>query len=158
MRKSSILAFVLLLLVLDLMVFDRIMILGMKPDATVIVIVYVALRFGCVVGMFLGFLIGVAQVSIMTTASAALPLASTIVGYLAGRFGTKVAFESTIVQAVIIIISVLILDAINFIWLEPEHFLFDLARFSVGSAIYTSIVGVGVASLVSRFLGQGRLV
>ncbi len=150
MRRSPFLLFILVVLALDLLLFSKIVIFGLSPDATVIIVVYAALRFGCITGMFIGFVVGVGQVAMMTTASGALPLASTLVGYLVGKFGTKVAYESALVQVVIIFLSVLILDSINLVWLEPKHFVFDMLRFSLGTAAYTAVVGAALAGVVSH--------
>ncbi len=158
MRKSPIFLFIVVVLLLDLIFFQKIVVAGLRPDATVIVLVYLALRFGSVLGMIFGFLIGLASLVIMTTALASMPLATTVVGYVVGKFGKKVAYESPLVQLAILFLSVLLLDAINFLWLDPEHLVFNLARYSMGSAFYTGLVGVGLAQLVLRLTHSRRIV
>ena len=57
------------------------------------------------------------------------------------------------VQFVIIFSSVLIFDAVNFAWADPSSLAVSLLRFSLGSAIYTSIAGVILAIVIERIIG-----
>ncbi len=153
MRRSSLWLFVLLVLILDLTLFRRIKIWGIAPDSTTLVIVYVALGLGAVAGSLFAFLVGLAELSILSTSMTSMPLAATIVGFLVGKYGTKIMYESYLVQIVIVFFSVLVLDLVNFAWMSPSGLVPSLLRFSLGAAVYTALVGVAIAAVVERVIG-----
>jgi rod shape-determining protein MreD len=153
MRRSSLWLFVLLVLVLELTLFRRIKIWGIAPDSTTLVIVYVALGLGAVAGSLFAFLVGLAELSILSTSMTSMPLAATIVGFLVGKYGTKIMCESYLVQIVIVFFSVLVLDLVNFAWMSPGGLVASLLRFSLGAAVYTALVGVAIAVIVERIIG-----
>jgi rod shape-determining protein MreD len=153
MRKSALWLFVLLTLVLRLTLFRKMEIWGMSPDVMVMVVVYVALGFGAVVGAVFGFLVGLAMLAVLSTSVASLPLAATVVGFLVGKYGTKIMYESYIVQILIIFVSVLILDVINFAWSSPDILISSFFRLSLGTALYTSVVGVILVIVIERIIG-----
>ena len=153
MRKSSLWLFVLLVLILELTLFRKIEIWGMAPDSTTLIIVYVALGLGPVIGCLLGFLIGVASLAILSTSMTSMPLAATVVAFLVGRYATKIMYESYLIQIVIVFFAVLILDLVNFVWLSQGGFVGGLWRFSIGTAVYTAVVGVALVAIVERIIG-----
>jgi rod shape-determining protein MreD len=153
MRRKSLWLLILLVLVLDLTVFRKIGILEIRPAATVIVIVYVALGLGGVAGSLFGFAVGLAQLAILTGSMVSLPLAGTVVGFLVGKYATKIMHESYLVQMVIIFVAVLIYDTINLAIGIPADFLSNLLRFSIGTAAYTAIAGAVIALAVERVAG-----
>jgi rod shape-determining protein MreD len=113
MRRTSLWLLALLVLILDLTVFRKIGVWGIRPASAVIVIVYVALGLGPVGGSLFGFLVGLAQLSILSGSVVSLPLAGTVIGFLVGKYGTKIMHESYLVQMVILFLGVLIYDAVN---------------------------------------------
>jgi rod shape-determining protein MreD len=153
MRKFSLWLLVFVLLILQVTLFRKIQIWGVRPDAVIVVLVYVALAFGPVVGAVFGFFICLAEYSVLAGSLASLPFAGTLVGYLVGRFGTKVMYESHLVQIVIIFIAVMIFDIMNFIWLGSAEFWVGFFRYSVPGAVYTALAGVVVAAIVERTVG-----
>ena len=92
MRKFSLWFLVFLLLILQVTLFRKIEIWGVRPDAIIVVLVYVALAYGPVVGAVFGFFICLAEFSVLSSTLASLPLAGTLVGYLVGRYGTKIMY------------------------------------------------------------------
>jgi rod shape-determining protein MreD len=153
MRRSSLWLFVVLVLILELALFRRIKVWGVAPDSITLVIVYVALGLGAVAGSLFAFLVGLAELSILSTSMTSMPLAATIVGFLVGKYATKVMYESYLVQVVIVFFSVLVLDLVNFAWMNPGGLVANLLRFSLGAAVYTALVGVAIAAVVERIVG-----
>jgi len=153
MRKRSLWVLALLTIILKLTLFTRIEIWGIRPDATVIVLVYVALGLGPVVGALLGFLMGLAEFSILSTSMASMPLAGAVAGFLVGRYGTKVMHESYPVQILITFLAVLIMDVINFAWYDPAALSVILLRYTLLGGLYTAVVGVVMVFIVERIAG-----
>jgi rod shape-determining protein MreD len=153
MRKRSLWVLALVTIILKLTLFTRIEIWGIRPDATVIVLVYIALGMGPVVGALLGFLLGLAEFSILSTSMASMPLAGTVAGFLVGRYGTKVMHESYPVQILILFLAVLVMDVINFVWYDPEALSIILLRYTLLGAVYTAVVGVVMVFIVERIAG-----
>jgi rod shape-determining protein MreD len=153
MRKFSLWFLVLLVLIMQVTLFRKIEIWGVRPDAVIVVLVYVALAFGPVVGAVFGFFICLAEFSVLSSALASLPLAGTIIGYLVGRYGTKIMYESYLVQMVIIFASVIVFDIINFVWLGSAEFWVGFFRYTIPAALYTAVAGVIAVALVERVGG-----
>ena len=153
MRKRSLWVLALLTIILKLTLFTRIEIWGIRPDATVIVLVYVALGLGPIVGALLGFLIGLAEFSILSTSMASMPLAGAVAGFLVGRYGTKVMHESYPVQLLITFLAVLAMDVINFAWYDPAALSGILLRYTLLGGLYTAVVGVVMVFIVERIAG-----
>lgn len=128
MRRTFLWIFVVTALVLQVTLFTKIEISGARPDAVIVVLVYLAFSFGAIVGSIVGFLIGLAEFAIMSTTMASLPLAGTVVGFLVGRYGTKIMYENYLVQLAIIFASVLVFDSINLVWSAPSDLATDLVR------------------------------
>jgi rod shape-determining protein MreD len=150
MRKSSLLLLAVLTLLLKLTLFTKIGIWGIRPDSTVIVLVYVALALGPLAGALFGFLIGLAEYGILSTSMASMPLAGALTGFLVGRYGSKIVHESLLVQMLIIFVSVVFMDVINFAWYDPAGIPFALARYSLLGGAYTACVGVVLVFVVHR--------
>jgi len=157
MQRSFLWIFVFVALLLQVTLFAKIEILGARPDAVLVVLVYLAFSFGAVVGSIVGFVIGLAEFAIMSPTTASLPLAGTVVGFLVGRYGTKIMYENYLVQLGIIFASVLVFDVINLVWSAPSRLAADLVRWSIPGALYTALVGVGLVVFFERVLGR-RLV
>jgi rod shape-determining protein MreD len=153
MRKSALWLLVLLTLVLKLTLFNRIEIWGIRPDSTVIVLVYVALGLGPMAGALFGFLVGLAEFSILSASMSSMPLAGTVVGFLVGRYGTKIMHESYPVQMLIIFAAVVVMDVINFGWYDPGALPVVVARYSMLGGVYTALVGVIMVFIVRRIYG-----
>ena len=153
MRKFSLWLIVLVLLILQVTLFRKLEIWGVRPDAVMVVLVYVALAYGPVVGSVFGFFICLAEYSVLASALASLPLAGTLIGYLVGRYGTKIMYESYLVQLVIVFLSVIVFDIINYIWLGSAEFYVAFFRYTIPGALYTALAGVIVVALVERVGG-----
>jgi len=153
MQRKFLWVFVATALALQVTLFARIEILGARPDAVLVVLVYLAFSFGAIAGSIVGFLVGLAEFAIMSTTMASLPLAGTVVGFLVGRYGTKIMYENYLVQFAIIFFSVIVFDSINLVWSVPSDLAADLVRWSIPGAVYTAVVGVGLVAFFERVLG-----
>ena len=153
MRRFPLWLLVVLVLAFQLTVFRKIELWGMRPDASVIILVYMGLGLGPMVGAVFGFLLGLANLSILSTSMASLPLAGTLVGFIVGRYATKVMYESYLVQLVILFVGVILFDLVNFTWADPSGLPVRLVRYSLGSAAYTAIAGVVLAVTIERIIG-----
>ena len=158
MRRSFLWLFMFVAIILEVTVFSKIEVFGVRPDAVLILLVYMSLAFGAVVGSIIGFLVGLAQFAIISTTMASLPLAGTIVGFLVGRYGTKIMYENYLVQLLIIFASVAVFDSINLVWSVPADFVGELLRWSLPGALYTGVVGVALVTILERIFGLRFLV
>ena len=154
MKKFSLWFLVFVLLILQITLFRKLEVWGVRPDAVIVLLVYMALAFGPVVGAIFGFFICLAEYSVLSSTIASLPLAGTLVGYLVGRYGTKIMYESYFVQLVIIFASVLVFDIINFIWLGSAEFWMGFFRYTIPGAAYTALAGVIVVAVLERIGGM----
>jgi rod shape-determining protein MreD len=153
MHKFSLWLLVLITLLLQVTLFTRIEVGGIGPDPALIMLVLVALALGPVVGMLFGFLMGFSQLAILSTSMVSAPLAATVVGYLVGKYGTKIMYESYLVQFLILVLGVLAYDIINFAISSPGQLGLILVRFSLGSALYTAAIGVMLVVFIERIVG-----
>jgi rod shape-determining protein MreD len=153
MRRSPLWILALVVLLLQITVSGKAEILGVRPDGVMVVLVYLALAFGAPVGSLVGFGLGLAQFAIMTSSMASLPLAGTVVGFLVGRYGTKIMYESYLAQLLIILGACLVFDTVNLVWTAPADLAGNLVRWSLPAAAYTSVVGVALVVVVERVLG-----
>jgi hypothetical protein len=62
-------------------------------------------------------------------------------------------YESYLVQLVIIFVCVILFDTINLAWSDLSRLPMGLLRFSLGSAVYTSLAGVALAVVIERIIG-----
>jgi rod shape-determining protein MreD len=153
MRKSSLWLLALLAIVLKLTLFNRIEIWGIRPDSTVIILVYVALSLGPLAGALFGFLVGLAEFGILSTAMPSMPLAGALVGFAVGRYGGKTMHDSALVQMFVIFVAVVMLDVVNFAWYDPGRLLFILTRYTLLGGIYTALAGIIMVFIVRRIMG-----
>jgi hypothetical protein len=100
-----------------------------------------------------GFLVGLAEFSILSTSMPSMPLAGTIVGFLVGRYGTKIMHETYPVQIMITFLAVVVMDVVNFAWYDPGALSIIFARYTLLGGLYTAIVGVVMVFVVERIAG-----
>ena len=124
-------------------------------DLGLVVVVYIALSFGPIMGMLSGTAAGLAQDALSSGVLGIGGLAKTIVGYLAGLIGTQLIVARPIPRF-IVFFAATVLHAIVFMGL---YVFLDLRRFgtpyaAVGSqALGNAVVGVVAFQLVERLPG-----
>ncbi len=155
MSKRFLLLFVATLLVLDLLVFDSISFKGIRPDSGVIILVFLSLSLQPIPAMVAGFLIGLAQVATMTNAIASTPLAMTLVGYLVAKLGSGILHESIVVRMIGVVVGSIIVDVVNFAWLDAGSLIHNLLRYAVGSALYSAAIAACL-TIALGFIFQSR--
>jgi rod shape-determining protein MreD len=127
---------------------------GLKPDLIILVLIHIALRTGSMEGTLLGFCVGFLQ-DTHTPADLGLnALVKTLVGFCVGYCRAGVVADNVQVQIALIFAAVLLHDLVFFVgssgvaWTDVPFF---WLRYSVGRALYTSLIGVFIyAALLLR--------
>ncbi len=153
MRKFSFWVLVFVLLVFQVTLFRKIEVWGVRPDAVIVLIVYVALAHGSLAGAVFGFFVCLAEYSIHSSGLASLPLAGVLVGYVVGKYGSKIMYESYLVQAVIVFASVVLFDTVNFVWLGSAGYWSGFFGHTIAAGVYTAFAGVLVVAVMERMGG-----
>ena len=134
---------------------------GIRPDVVLIIIVYIGLRSGqleaTIFGFCAGFLLDVYNPEFMGVNA----LANAVVGFAVGYSRIGIVAEDLRVQALILLIAGLTHDLLYFLLSlssDPLKMVTAFFRYGVGTAIYTSLIGITVVCLVSiRFRGGFHL-
>ncbi len=134
-------------------------ILGIGPDVVIIVLAYLAISGGQLQGTLYGFASGFLLDVYSPETMGVNALANSVVGFSVGHFRTGVSTEDFRMQALLLFLAVLLHDLIYFLFANvfssPESIPGLIARFGIGSAIYTAVVGVGVSLVLSIRFNKG---
>jgi len=130
---------------------------GIRPDVVLIVSVYIGVRGGqlgaTIFGFVSGFLLDVYNPEFMGVNTCA----NSVVGFAVGYSRVGIVSEELRVQVVALLIAGLLHDLLYFLLSSvsnPLKFVTAFFRYGVGTAIYTSIIGLMIVILVSiRFRG-----
>ena len=130
---------------------------GIRPDIVLIIIVYIGIRSGqleaTIFGFMSGFLLDIYNPEFMGVNACANSVVGFAVGY--SRFG--IVAEDLRVQVLALLFASLLHDLIYFVLSSvsnPLKFVTAFFTYGVGTAIYTSIIGLMIVILVSiRFQG-----
>lgn len=148
-----------LLIVLALFVqtswVEAVAIFGIKPDVVVLTLVFIGIHGGQIeatlLGFFSGFLLDIYNPEWM----GANALANSLVGFTAGYSRIGVVAEDLQVQAAILFFASLLHDFIYFAiysFSDPLNIGVLMMRYSLGMAVYTSVLGIVISIGASRFL------
>jgi rod shape-determining protein MreD len=151
----KLLVLVLLVLLLQTTVIHRVRILGVGPDLSILLVVYIGLWRGAIAGTTGGFLIGILQGLSTPVHFGSHALANSIVGFGVGRIGPHVVRESLATQAAIIIGAQLVHDLVFLpITLgSAGSFFIVLASRTLPGALYTAALGCLLFRFVLRPIG-----
>lgn len=144
------LSLVILALILQLTLVRIISIGAIKPDLVMVVLVGVSLRYGNLVGLYCGFLVGLVQDVYSIDTLGANILAKCLVGYAVGLFDERVLKIMPVTKVVFLALAFAVHEVVFALAARlegPQLFHFLLQR-SLPSGIYTLLVG----SLVFYFL------
>lgn len=134
---------------------------GIRPDVVLIIIVYIGLRSGqleaTIFGFCAGFLIDVYNPEFMGVNA----LSNAVVGFAVGYSRIGIVAEDLLVQVLVLLIAGLIHDLLYFTLssgADPLKMVTAFLRYGIGTAVYTSLMGLMVVCLVSiRFRGGFHL-
>mgnify|MGYP001186296796 FL=1 len=130
---------------------------GIRPDVVLIIIVFIGIRSGqleaTIFGFIAGFLLDVYNPEFMGVNE----LANSVVGFAVGYSRVGIVAEDLRVQVLVLLIASLTHDLLYFglsSVSNPLKMVTAFFRYGVGTAIYTSLIGLMVVFLVSiRFQG-----
>ena len=130
-------------LVLQQTVIRIISIGDVRPDLLLITLVAISLRYGCVIGLYSGFLIGMVQDVYAVESLGANVLAKSIVGYCVGLLDEKVlkimpATKVFFLAGAFVLHDLLYYSAAGF---KLSHMGYLFLHVTIPSAIYTLLVG-----------------
>ena len=127
---------------------------ALKPDLVILVLIHIALRAGSIEGTLLGFCVGLLQDTHTPVDLGLNALTKSLVGFFMGYCRTGVIADSIQVQIALIFGAVLVHDLVFYMgssgvaWADVPFF---WLRYSVGRALYTSLIGAFVyAALLLR--------
>lgn len=148
---------VLLTLLLQVALVDRMTIGNIKPDLTVWVLAVLALRKGPVAGTLIGFGLGLAQGLLAPSTLGMHMLAKSLTGYAVGKLSGHLADIGMPFPAILTGVAVLGHDLIFLVPFTGGDVLGILVLFgtrSLPTALYTTVVALGI--LVASRLLAGR--
>jgi rod shape-determining protein MreD len=123
-------------------------ILELRPDLILLALVYVALRVGPFEATILGFGVGLLQDAYMPQNLGLNTLVKSLVGFGVGYGRTGIMADDLQVQAFLVFGVVLVHDLIYYLGYSGLGFAeapFFWLRYGVGRALYTSLIGCGLA-------------
>lgn len=123
-----------------------------KPDFVLIVLVFMSLSDGHIMGTTFGFLSGWIQDVYAPQYLGLNALCKSIVGFFVGYGSGGVIESNLVVQGIILFVATLFHDALYFLiysWNTADGYGWYLLRYGLPTALYTTIAGVLVFSLLS---------
>ncbi|MGL1934671.1 MAG: rod shape-determining protein MreD [Fibrobacterales bacterium] len=143
MKTAIVIIFALGVLILQSTLLELLSINDVKPDLTIIFLVYISLLFGPVAGVFTGFLLGIIQDIYSYEFLGAHALIKSAIGYFVGLFEEELISLDYITK-VIILVFVFFLHDISYGFLIDMKF-DEVIEFvknkSLWESIYTIILG-----------------
>ena len=136
----------------------EIAIYGISPDAVLLVLVYIGISGGQIQGTLFGFFSGFLMDVYDPQAMGVNALANSLIGFAVGYSRVGVVAEDLRVQALLLFLAGLLHDVIYFVfyaWSTPSDILSLIARYGVGSAVYTSAVGTLIFVILSIRIDRG---
>ena len=131
---------------------------GIKPDLAIIILVYLALTRGRSYGMVFGFLIGFLS-DVFTPGTLGLgALVKCLIGFTLGSFKDNLYLESLYSKGAVVFLTLILNDSLYYTittGLSDSTFRV-LSRYSLPSALYTSVIGMLIFLLAAR-IHQERL-
>jgi len=102
----------LLCVILQSAVVPHIAVMSVKPDLPLLVLFYMATKFGMMPGVYVGFFLGLGHDLFSSSLLGQNALAMSVVGFICGIFNERVMRLDPVMRAVLIIVSFLVNDAI----------------------------------------------
>lgn len=124
---------------------------AVKPDPVLLVLVYIALRAGEFEATILGFCIGFLQDIYMPGDLGLNALVNALVGFAVGYGRTGIVADSVQVQVALVFGAVLLHDLVYYLGSSVVALMdvpFFWLRYGLGRAIYTSLCGALISSIL----------
>ena len=130
---------------------------GFSPDLVLLILVYIGITGGqieaTVFGLCSGFLIDIYAPETLGINA----LANAVVGFAVGFSRVGVVAEDLQVQALILLLATLLHDFIFFTFYsisDPLNIFFLLARHGLGTAVYTTLLGLGISVFMVQIFNK----
>ena len=136
----------------------QISVLNIKPDLVLLLLIYISLSGGQIEGALFGFLTGFLQDVYSPSYFGMNTLAKSIAGFAVGH-GRGVVTESFLIQTLIVFSAVFLHDMVYFACCsgrDLSSFFFLLFRYGLGTAFYTTLLGICLSVILS-FSTRGGL-
>jgi rod shape-determining protein MreD len=130
---------------------------GIKLDLSIIILVYVALRRGPVSGVIFGFLIGLLTDVFTPQALGAGALVKCMIGFSVGSFKDSLYLDSWYSKGGMIFFALMLNDLLYYVFTGGLNvsLVETLIRYTLFSALYTSIVGTAIFFVLSGINWSG---
>lgn len=140
-----------LALLIQTVFVQRVSVFGIRPDLVLLVVVYVGTSRGHVEATLIGLLSGLAQDAYNPSYMGLNAFAKSIVGFGCGYAHGVLAVERPGVRASLLFVAALAHDVLYFLAYtagQLPKFASLLLRQGIGAAVYTTLFGLAVTSLV----------
>jgi rod shape-determining protein MreD len=133
---------------------------GVKLDLSIVILVYVALSRGPITGVIFGFLIGLLGDVFTPQVLGGGALVKCLIGFSVGSFKDNLYLDSLYSKGGIIFFSLILNDLLYYIFTSGLNtsLLETLIRYTLFSALYTSIVGMFIFLVLSGINRSGLVV
>ena len=147
----------LLTLLAQVALVPHIAIADVRPDATLLLLVFLSLRRGPIVGTLVGFVLGGVQDILVPETLGMHMLAKSITGYVIGRLGRGMVLSGPVVHAILVALAVLMHDILFLL----AYLRLDLLRIfpmfftrTLPMVVYTVALGQAIL-LATHVIGGG---
>ena len=137
---------------------QKLAIYGVKPDVVLLVLVYIAISGGQIQGALFGFCSGLLLDVYDPPAMGVNALTNSVIGFAVGTSRVGVVAEDLRVQALLLFLAGLLHDTIYYslyAMSTPSAILPMVARYGIGSAVYTACLGTVLFLALSIRLNGG---
>ncbi|MDI6839787.1 MAG: rod shape-determining protein MreD [bacterium] len=135
------------LCIIQISILLNIAVFQVTPNIVMILVIYIALFYGKT-AMWVGFLTGL-FLDLYSSSLGYNALVGTMVGYGVGSIGTRVYRETPILWMITLFVTSLFYETVIFAS-QKELSLFFFGRYIMPGALYTTIVGVIIFSILRR--------
>ena len=136
----------------------KIAVFGLRPDIVLLVLVYIGISGGQIQGALFGFFSGILLDTYDPQALGVNALTNSLIGFAVGYSRVGVVAEDLRVQVLILFLASLLHDTVYYTLYAlstPSVILPMVARYGLGSAVYTACVGTILFVALSFRFGGG---
>ena len=125
---------------------------SVEPDLILLTVVFIALASGHLEATALGFCVGLFQDTYSPADLGLNALTKSLLGFAVGLGRTRIMADTVQVQVLAVMAAVAVHDLVYFVGhgdVALTQVPYYLARYTVGRALYTGLVGAAVAALLA---------